>query len=98
MQSLTRLQDINSLRTEDDFKTFLFNFIQDKGLEDFYPPNDQRVIDIARAAAAARKNPSVRAMSGRTLAIMAASALYTPVWYCGMSISRHVFRQSRVLI
>ncbi|KAJ1706327.1 ankyrin repeat protein [Aspergillus flavus] len=74
--------DINSLRTEDDFKTFLFNFIQDKGLEDFYPPNDQRVIDIARAAAAARKNPSVRAMSGRTLAIMAASALYTPVWYC----------------
>ncbi|KAE8377948.1 hypothetical protein BDV26DRAFT_304696 [Aspergillus bertholletiae] len=74
--------DINDLRTEDEFKTFLFNYIQDKGLEDFYPPNDPRVVEIARAAAAARKNPSTKAMAGINFAISAAAALYTPVWYC----------------
>ncbi|KAL4863034.1 hypothetical protein BDV12DRAFT_202507 [Aspergillus spectabilis] len=65
----------------EDFKFFLLQYVQDNDLEDFYPPNDPRILDIARAAAAYRAHPTVKGLSARGFMILAAAQLYKPVLY-----------------
>ncbi|KAL2813064.1 hypothetical protein BDW59DRAFT_167632 [Aspergillus cavernicola] len=73
--------ELKELHTMEDFKTFLFDYIEESGLEDFYSANDPRIIEIARAAATYKKNPSIKGLSAKSFMILAAAQLYTPVLY-----------------
>ncbi|KAE8150873.1 hypothetical protein BDV25DRAFT_129208 [Aspergillus avenaceus] len=73
--------DIDNLRNVEDFQGFLTNYIADRGLDNFYPPGDPRILEIAQAAAAYRLKPQARILSSKQVAIIAATQLYKPVLY-----------------
>ncbi|KAE8419971.1 hypothetical protein BDV36DRAFT_293622 [Aspergillus pseudocaelatus] len=60
---------VKELHTVEDFKDFLWDYIDRQGLEDFYPANDPRIQAIAEAAVAFRKRPELNALSLQPRAI-----------------------------
>ncbi|OGM41671.1 hypothetical protein ABOM_009990 [Aspergillus bombycis] len=56
-------EGLKELHTVEDFKDFLWDYIDRQGLEDFYPANDPRIQAIAEAAVAFRKKPEAKALS-----------------------------------
>ncbi|KAL4785046.1 hypothetical protein BJX76DRAFT_347359 [Aspergillus varians] len=73
--------DIDDPQTVEDFKHNIGNIIQDSGLEDFFPPNDPHVQEIAQKAAELRKDQTNPLNSPPLIMKLARVALYQPVLY-----------------
>ncbi|KAL3462469.1 hypothetical protein BJX64DRAFT_140438 [Aspergillus heterothallicus] len=73
--------DIDDPQTAEEFQHNIGNIIQNNGLEDFFPPNDPYVQQVAEMAAALRKDQSNHLSSPPMIMKLAASALYQTVLY-----------------
>ncbi|KAE8369261.1 hypothetical protein BDV27DRAFT_153141 [Aspergillus caelatus] len=75
-------KDIEEPKTEDDFKLVLLNFVEDTGLEDFYPANSPTVAAVARNAVALQNDPTNIFTTASAITTLAMAALYRPIFYC----------------
>ncbi|CAI7625675.1 unnamed protein product [Penicillium glandicola] len=73
---------ITNPRTAEEFKANLDNFINAKGLEDFYPEGNEYVAKVAQNAAKILKDGSFAGATARNVTIMSRQALYQPILYC----------------
>ncbi|KAJ0423154.1 hypothetical protein BJY00DRAFT_58788 [Aspergillus carlsbadensis] len=73
--------DIDDPQTVEEFQHNIGNIIQNNGLEDFFPPNDPYVQQVAQLAATLRKDQTTHLSSPPMIMKLAASALYQTVLY-----------------
>ncbi|CAG8891156.1 unnamed protein product [Penicillium egyptiacum] len=73
---------ITNPRTAEDFKSNLNNFINAKGLEDFYPQGNEYVAKVAEKAAKILSDSTLPGATPRNVTIMSRQALYQPILYC----------------
>ncbi|CAI7660145.1 unnamed protein product [Penicillium discolor] len=68
--------------TAEEFKSNLDNFIQAKGLEDFYPTGSEYVAQVAENSARILSSSAFAGATPKNVNIMSRQALYKPVFYC----------------
>ncbi|KAF5859840.1 hypothetical protein ETB97_002392 [Aspergillus alliaceus] len=66
----------------EEFRHNINNIIQQSNLEDFYPPGDPYVEQVASKAVELKNNPKNTLRSGDQICKLARIALYQPVLYC----------------
>jgi hypothetical protein len=67
----------------EDFKSNLNNFVNAKGLEDFYPDGNEYVAKVAEKAVKILNDPTFPGATPKNVTIMSHQALYQPILYCG---------------
>ncbi|CEL03901.1 hypothetical protein ASPCAL05039 [Aspergillus calidoustus] len=73
--------DIDDPQTVEEFQHNIGNIIQSNGLEDFFPPNDPYVQQVAQLAATLRKDQTNHLSSPPMIMRLAKAALYQTVLY-----------------
>ncbi|KAL2825782.1 hypothetical protein BDW59DRAFT_161453 [Aspergillus cavernicola] len=73
--------DIDDPQTAEEFKHNIGNIIQESGLDDFFPPNDPYVQEIAEKAETLRKDQTSTLNTPPQIMKLARIALYQPVLY-----------------
>ncbi|KAL3444258.1 hypothetical protein BJX65DRAFT_311036 [Aspergillus insuetus] len=73
--------DIDDPQTVEEFQHNIGNIIQSNGLEDFFPPNDPYVQQVAQIAATLRKDQTTHLSSPPMIMKLAKAALYQTVLY-----------------
>ena len=76
----------------EDFKSNLHNFINKKGLEDFYPEGNEYVAKIAENAVKILNDSTIPGATPKNVTIMSRQALYQPILYCGKPRPSHRIR------
>ncbi|KAE8147149.1 ankyrin repeat-containing domain protein [Aspergillus avenaceus] len=74
--------DFEDPETSEQFKHNINNIVQKCGLEDFYPPGDSYVDQVASKAAKLKKDPNATLNSSDDICNLARVALYQPILYC----------------